>query len=200
MWPTTSDYRGFCRTTENRVRDFCDISAPFAAPGRSHRSTMNRTNAVTDGKLARIWHVQKSEITFNINNLRDGGGRGIRTLDTVTRIHAFQACAFSHSATPPVSSRRTPFSVRTCARHALAPLATHPLCCSLGHGGGRVIIQVATCNPCACNAFDPADEGSNSRQKHMTKCVSFFDIPAHICFLFIIFLFLSKLVDCAQKY
>ena len=30
-----------------------------------------------------------------------GGGRGIRTLDTVSRIHAFQACAFSHSATPP---------------------------------------------------------------------------------------------------
>ena len=30
-----------------------------------------------------------------------GGGRGIRTLETVTRLHAFQACAFSHSATPP---------------------------------------------------------------------------------------------------
>ena len=30
-----------------------------------------------------------------------GGGRGIRTLDTVSRIHAFQACAFSRSATPP---------------------------------------------------------------------------------------------------
>ena len=34
-----------------------------------------------------------------------GGGRGIRTLDTVTRIHAFQACAFSHSATPPARGR-----------------------------------------------------------------------------------------------
>src|SRR5208282_5757041 len=30
-----------------------------------------------------------------------GGGSGIRTHDTVSRIHAFQACAFSHSATPP---------------------------------------------------------------------------------------------------
>ena len=30
-----------------------------------------------------------------------GGGRGIRTLDTVSRIHTFQACAFNHSATPP---------------------------------------------------------------------------------------------------
>ena len=31
-----------------------------------------------------------------------GGQRGIRTLDTVTRIHAFQACAFNHSATCPL--------------------------------------------------------------------------------------------------
>ena len=31
-----------------------------------------------------------------------GGGRGIRTLDrAINPIHAFQACAFSRSATPP---------------------------------------------------------------------------------------------------
>ena len=30
-----------------------------------------------------------------------GGEGGIRTLDTVSRIHAFQACALSHSATSP---------------------------------------------------------------------------------------------------
>src|SRR5262245_48659622 len=30
-----------------------------------------------------------------------GGGGGIRTHVTVSRKHAFQACAFSHSATPP---------------------------------------------------------------------------------------------------
>lgn len=38
------------------------------------------------------------------SNLGTGGGRGIRTPDTVSRIHAFQACAFSHSATPPAGS------------------------------------------------------------------------------------------------
>ncbi len=32
---------------------------------------------------------------------KTGGEKGIRTLDTVTRIHAFQACAFNHSATSP---------------------------------------------------------------------------------------------------
>jgi hypothetical protein len=45
------------------------------------------------------------EKTSTLNSLRQqesaGGGRGIRTLDTVSRIHAFQACAFNHSATPP---------------------------------------------------------------------------------------------------
>ncbi len=30
-----------------------------------------------------------------------GGERGIRTLETVPRLHAFQACAFNHSATSP---------------------------------------------------------------------------------------------------
>jgi hypothetical protein len=32
-----------------------------------------------------------------------GGGGGIRTRDTVSRIHTFQACAFNHSATPPLT-------------------------------------------------------------------------------------------------
>ena len=31
-----------------------------------------------------------------------GGERGIRTLETVSRLHAFQACAFNHSATSPL--------------------------------------------------------------------------------------------------
>jgi Stage II sporulation protein E (SpoIIE) len=31
----------------------------------------------------------------------DGGERGIRTLDRVSPIHAFQACAFNHSAISP---------------------------------------------------------------------------------------------------
>ena len=37
---------------------------------------------------------------FPILNFTGGGG-GIRTRDTVSRIHTFQACAFSRSATPP---------------------------------------------------------------------------------------------------
>ena len=32
---------------------------------------------------------------------KNGGERGIRTLETVSRLHAFQACAFNHSATSP---------------------------------------------------------------------------------------------------
>ena len=33
--------------------------------------------------------------------LVSGGERGIRTLDRVSPIHAFQACAFNHSAISP---------------------------------------------------------------------------------------------------
>jgi len=39
-----------------------------------------------------------------------GGGSGIRTHDTVSRIHAFQASAFSHSATPPQRENRAQYS------------------------------------------------------------------------------------------
>jgi hypothetical protein len=35
-----------------------------------------------------------------------GGERGIRTLETVSRLHAFQACAFNHSATSPAQVKR----------------------------------------------------------------------------------------------
>ena len=38
--------------------------------------------------------------------LRNGGERGIRTLDRVSPIHAFQACAFNHSAISPVQEPR----------------------------------------------------------------------------------------------
>ncbi len=34
----------------------------------------------------------------------DGGEEGIRTLETVPRLHTFQACAFDHSATSPPAS------------------------------------------------------------------------------------------------
>ena len=34
-----------------------------------------------------------------------GGETGIRTLDTLSSIHAFQACAFSHSAISPLGKR-----------------------------------------------------------------------------------------------
>jgi hypothetical protein len=43
-----------------------------------------------------------------------GGGSGIRTHDTVSRIHAFQACAFSHSATPPGTRNRAQYSDGPC--------------------------------------------------------------------------------------
>ena len=36
-----------------------------------------------------------------LKNADNGGEKGIRTLDTIARIHAFQACAFDRSATSP---------------------------------------------------------------------------------------------------
>ena len=35
--------------------------------------------------------------------MASGGSIGIRTLETVPRLHTFQACAFDHSATDPLA-------------------------------------------------------------------------------------------------
>ncbi len=44
--------------------------------------------------------------------MRVGGQTGIRTLETVSRLHTFQACAFDHSATCPVVQRLAPTGTR----------------------------------------------------------------------------------------
>src|SRR6185437_9423062 len=83
-------YRGSEKTGPER--GFCAQSWPAPVPRQIRKGPHNRGIGSATGP----WR--------NRLGLRAGGGRGIRTLDTVSRIHAFQACAFSHSATPPISS------------------------------------------------------------------------------------------------
>ena len=40
-------------------------------------------------------------VRFASGKTVNGGQTGIRTLETVSRLHTFQACAFDHSATCP---------------------------------------------------------------------------------------------------
>ena len=67
-----------------------------------------------------------------------GGGSGIRTHVTVSRKHAFQACAFSHSATPPdrPGERAAPVYIK-CSSCALALLSSRPPCALIE--GGRLL-------------------------------------------------------------
>src|SRR3979411_1558541 len=65
-----------------------------------------------------------------------GGGSGIRTHDTVSRIHAFQASAFSHSAIPPRVARAQYSRGR--GAHNPGPAADFRRCAvsQCGRGGG----------------------------------------------------------------
>ena len=68
-------------------------------------SARNRTLA-TCRKAAEIsaeFHWRNCQNMSNINNLSRGGEGGIRTHGTLSRTHAFQACALSHSATSPAA-------------------------------------------------------------------------------------------------
>ena len=64
----------------------------------------------TIAQLAEQFDVHPNQVTSWKAQLEGGaaetagGGSGIRTHDTVSRIHAFQACALSHSAIPPKRS------------------------------------------------------------------------------------------------
>jgi hypothetical protein len=56
----------------------------------------------SDLSLASFWFVfQCLDKKGAASALLNGGETGIRTLVTVSRKHAFQACAFSHSAISP---------------------------------------------------------------------------------------------------
>ena len=67
---------------------------------------------LTQDKLMSVemWYVDATPwyypIRYADSFVSPGGGSGIRTHDTVSRIHAFQACAFSHSAIPPAGETR----------------------------------------------------------------------------------------------
>ena len=67
------------------------------------------------GLLAQVPVFSPSRITLEYNgkirpqpdrekafSRASGGETGIRTLETVSRLHTFQACAFDHSATSPI--------------------------------------------------------------------------------------------------
>ena len=58
-------------------------------------------------KMGGVRMAEGVNVLIFLSNYRIyGGQRGIRTLETVTRLHAFQACAFNHSATCPVIPSR----------------------------------------------------------------------------------------------
>src|SRR5271155_2520838 len=68
-----------------------------------------------------------------------GGGGGIRTRDTVSRIHTFQACAFDRSATPPAraSIEKSEGEAHSTGRAARASRGPWQLCGRVAAGGAR---------------------------------------------------------------
>ena len=63
------------------------------------RSALNSSSAITFENNKKIRDQPQAENRFSGDS---GGQTGIRTLETVTRLHTFQACAFDHSATCPL--------------------------------------------------------------------------------------------------
>ncbi len=86
------------------------LSNPVEASRPSRRCTMQK----------KAWtRIQAFSFEF-------GGERGVRTLDTLSRIHTFQACSFSHSDTSPFCCRKR-FALSTGANVGESDLSVNPL-------------------------------------------------------------------------
>src|SRR5690606_41795247 len=72
-----------------------DIRDPLSFPTR-RSSDLERAAAGNAGA-----GNDKAPLDSGALRTLSGGEGGIRTLDTVSRIHAFQACSFNHSDTSP---------------------------------------------------------------------------------------------------
>ncbi len=81
----------------------------------SFRKNARTTNGV---RITTIWLGDRS---------LTGGERGIRTLDRVSPIHAFQACAFNHSAISPTGKSAAKLRITCCG--SMAPVRGTSVCC-----------------------------------------------------------------------
>ena len=107
----------FCETVVSRKHENAVITGSygFTPYGPQFRASENTGPERTPGghSLARLVERAARITPENNGKIRpkpdrenafvgaSGGERGIRTLETVPRLHTFQACAFDHSATSP---------------------------------------------------------------------------------------------------
>ncbi len=88
-------------------------SPALSSATRTDRPTLNASKQVSRRGISPVvqtcrsaWEICASRSAHFIAGSQSacGGETGIRTLETVSRLHAFQACAFDHSATSPANA------------------------------------------------------------------------------------------------
>src|SRR5260370_14156511 len=106
-----------------------------------------------------------------------GGGGGIRPHVPVSRKHAFQACAFSHSATPPYRLARKPHAppkgTTTCVEGGLFfPTMRY----RTGTVGSNIVVTIGLTRHC-CNCRWGASPLRPARAGVMTRPLRPFSHP-----------------------
>src|SRR5271166_4269748 len=77
----------------------------YSLGGGGYKATGSGAGYGASGLVAMVGERSDGERESSVRDGRAGGETGIRTLDTLSSIHAFQACAFSHSAISPWGNR-----------------------------------------------------------------------------------------------
>ncbi len=107
----------------------------FRATREQFEAKRRRSSSRADRKWFKLLGlIERSGGDFAIFYRGAGGEGGIRTLDRVSPIHAFQACALNHSATSPtlpagarsLNQERSPFKGELCALNHSATSPTLP--------------------------------------------------------------------------
>ena len=89
--------------TKGSEQRFAAYWNAFAAAVTINAITVRVAPAEQKGTPNRTLRRSSRRVPSDVRHLgmRCGGEEGIRTLETVSRLHTFQACAFDHSATSP---------------------------------------------------------------------------------------------------
>ena len=106
-----------------------------------------------------------------VRNGDNGGAEGIRTLETVPRLHTFQACAFDHSATAPTTSlsnletKRQASRSETCNAFAILVVSCRN---ASKHGGSYG--PFSRSSPAAAHQFHPSGLRGSHRRAANQQC------------------------------
>src|ERR1700692_1204925 len=108
------------------------------ALGMAKLQALNACETDEINQVRWIAEIPDANLSNDGGPVTNGGESGIRTHVTLSSKHAFQACAFSHSAISPAKLREERLAIPEALPHALSQLSQNPARASFHSMGVRL--------------------------------------------------------------